>query len=63
MIYPIEKKQFCKINFTASLSNDLVKTKQWLCLLRKKGGREMTSVEDFVPMEKKNLVTYVMRSN
>ena len=27
MIFPIEKKQLCKRNFIASLSNDLVKTK------------------------------------
>ena len=63
MIYPIERNQLCKTSFIASLSNDLVKTKWWFCLLRKKGGREMTGIEDFVPMKKTNLVTYVMRSN
>ena len=63
MIYPIERNQLCKTSFIASLSNDLVKTKWWFCLLRKKGGRDMTSIEDFVPMKKTDLVTYAMRSN
>ena len=63
MIYPIERKQLCKISFIASLSNDLAKTKWWFCLLTKKGGREMTGIVDFVPMKKADLVTYAMRSN
>ena len=35
----------------------------WLCLLRRNGRKEITGTEDFFPMEKQNLVTYVMKSN